>query len=139
MSSGPEPLDASSPTATAVAVPRSSWLRRTVLYPDLYTWFVFLSSLDLLLTWLILHAGGREVNAIADWVIHQYNIQGLIAFKFMVVVLVLCICEVVGRMRVDLGVRLARWAVVLTSFPVIVGSFHVLRIVLDRHGWGPEF
>ena len=139
MSSGPESHDASSPAPAAIAVPRSHWLRRTVLYPDLYTWFVFLSSLDLLLTWLILHAGGREVNAIADWVIRQFNVRGLIVFKFLVVMLVLCICEVVGRTRGHLGVKLARWAVVLTSFPVIVGAFHVLRYVLHRHGWAADF
>lgn len=139
MSSSPESHDASSFAPKAIAVPHSGWLRRTVLYPDLYTWFVFLSSLDLLLTWLILHAGGHEVNAIADWIIQQYNIRGLIAFKFMVVIFVLCICEVVGRIRIGLGARLARWAVVLTSFPVIVGSFHVLRLVLHRHGMTTEF
>lgn len=134
MSGRPEQSDSPSPARGPVAIAPPRWLHRAALFPALYTWFVFLSAVDLLLTWLILHAGGREVNAIADWVIHHYNVRGVIVFKFVVVVLVLCICEAVGRLRTDLGRTLARWAVVLTAFPVIIGALHVFRIVLERQG-----
>lgn len=34
-----------------------------------YVWFVFFSAMDVMLTWVILWRGGREVNPIADRVI----------------------------------------------------------------------
>lgn len=101
---------------------------RAVLYPELYTWFVFLAALDLLLTWMILHADGREVNIVADWVIQRFNLPGVVLFKFIIVALVVTICEVVGRFSEPVGRKLARWAVVLTAFPVVVGAAYVLRL-----------
>ena len=41
-------------------------VKSPVLYENHYTWFVLVSALDIMLTWLVLHAGGREANAIAD-------------------------------------------------------------------------
>src|SRR4051812_22441614 len=39
------------------------WLgRRGVLYPDHYAWFVLFSALDVMLTWLVLSWGWREVG-----------------------------------------------------------------------------
>jgi hypothetical protein len=99
------------------------------LFPAQYTWFVCLSTLDLLCTWRILHAAGQEENALADWIIEHYELPGLVVFKFLLVAGVILICEIVGRRRRELGARLARWAVVLTAFPVVVGTIHVFRII----------
>lgn len=104
---------------------------RAVMFPALYTWYVFLSALDLMLTWIILHADGEELNLIAAWVIARYNIRGLIAFKFIIVALVLLACEVVGRLKTDQGAKLARWAVALSAFPVVVGAAHLLLLSLE--------
>jgi len=38
-----------------------------VRYPNAYVWYVFLSTMDILFTWMILTAGGREVNPVAQW------------------------------------------------------------------------
>ncbi|MCP4594048.1 MAG: hypothetical protein GY842_25220, partial [bacterium] len=40
-------------------------LGQPVLYPDIYVWFVFLAAVDLMLTWVILATGGKELNWIA--------------------------------------------------------------------------
>lgn len=111
---------------------KPSFLRRPALYPQLYTWYVFVSSLDILFTWLIIKGGGgREVNVLADWIIDTHSLPGLTLFKFCTVVLVVLICEAVGRRRFESGAKLARWAVAISAFPVVVGAIHLVRIALE--------
>ena len=91
-----------------------------VLYENHYTWFVFVSALDVMLTWVILHAGGREANHLAAAVLDRFGLEGLVVFKFALVILVIAICEVVGRKNIATGRRLASWAVALTCVPLLV-------------------
>ncbi len=106
------------------------FLRRPALFPTLYTWYVFASALDLMLTWVILHHGGREANAVANWIIERHDLMGIVFFKFAIVMLVILICEIVGRVRYPTGLLLARCAVALGFFPVIIGTAEVVRLVL---------
>ncbi len=108
------------------------FLRRPALYPTLYILYVFVSALDILCTWRILRADGIEVNVLANWVIDQHDIRGLAVFKFLTVVVVILICEVIGRRRYETGAKLARWAVVLSAFPVVIGAAQLLRIAIDE-------
>jgi hypothetical protein len=109
-----------------------SFWRRPVLYPVGYTWYVFFCALDIMFTWAILAAGGSELNSVADWIIAHYRLRGLVLFKFLLVVLVIVICELAGRRRYELGAKLARWAVVLGGFPAAVGALQLLVIAI---GW----
>ncbi len=116
-------------TQDGPASARRSLLFQAATYPTVYTWYVFLSSLDIMFTWVVLHAGGREENVIADWIIQQFNLPGLVLFKFCLVVLVVLICEIVGRRNPTLGRTLGRWVLLISAFPVAVGGAHVLRIL----------
>lgn len=113
---------------------------RGVLYPNCYTWYVFLSALDIMLTYLILHPlfsspgtafdatnpygvyeqRGHEVNVLADWVIKLAGVPGMVVYKFALVALVIGICEIVGRRRFQIGLRVAEWAIALSCIPVII-------------------
>jgi len=104
------------------------------LYPDLYTWYLFVSALDILFTWRVLVAGGTELNALADWIIRRHDVYGMVSFKFLTVVLVVLICEVVGRRRYQTGRKLARWAVAISTLPALVGAAHLLRIAMGISG-----
>jgi hypothetical protein len=121
----------SQPSAQEPRPDRRPFLRRPALYPDLYTWYVFVSALDILFTWRILRADGVEVNVLANWVIDRHDIVGLTVFKFLTVVVVILICEVIGRRQYETGAKLARWAVVLSTFPVVIGAAQLLRIAID--------
>src|SRR5947209_19739608 len=67
-------------------------------YQDEYAWLVLVSALDIMLTWVILMLpGGGEANAIASYVIERYSLWGMIIYKFSLVVLVIVLCEVIGR------------------------------------------
>ena len=90
------------------------------LYPNRYVWFVLLSTLDLLMTFVILWLDGREANGVADWVLRQYGIGGMTIFKFALVAFVVLLCEVVGRHDDRAGRRLAEWSIALTCVPVVI-------------------
>lgn len=117
----------------------------SVLYPRAYLWFVFLAALDVLLTYLILspvfsselafynssevqlvpglvryQEQGAELNLLADWVIRKHDVPGMVAYKFGLAVLILCVCEAVGRRRAEVGRRLSEWIVGISAVPVIV-------------------
>ncbi len=40
-------------------------------FQELYIWLIFVSSLDIMLTWVILRNGGEEVNPVAELVIEK--------------------------------------------------------------------
>jgi hypothetical protein len=111
---------------------RDQWFRGALLYPAPYVLYILLASLDIIFTWTILHAGGQELNVIADWIIRRYDRVGVVVFKFLTLVLVVIICETVGRRDRALGQKLAYWAVALTAFPVVVGMVHLLAALRAR-------
>jgi hypothetical protein len=94
-----------------------------VLYPNAYVWLVLVSSLDIMVTWVILHQGGREENPLARSVIEHFNLRGLVAFKFVLVTVFLLVCEFVGRRRPRTGRTMAYAAVGVSAAPVLVGVF----------------
>ena len=106
-------------------------LRRAVLFPNVYVWYVLFASLDVILTWVILHWGGSELNALADWIIRRHDLLGIVTYKFALVLFVVLICEIVGRRNRRRGLKLARWAVILTAFPVVVALIHLMRAIGD--------
>jgi uncharacterized membrane protein len=98
-----------------------------VLYPNLYVWYVFASTLDILLTYTIIwKLGGREVNRVAQHFIEHHGHWGLIMLKYLSVMLVVAICESVGRKSESAGRRLALAAIVVSALPVGYGIVQVL-------------
>lgn len=99
-----------------------------VLYPDNYTWLVFMSAVDLMLTWVILELGGYEANALAAHVIEQYDLVGIAAYKFGLTVIVILITEFVGRRKYELGRTLAAYSVAFPATGALTGAILLLRI-----------
>ena len=88
-------------------------------YQNAYVWLVFVSALDVFLTMLVLYWWtGREVNPIAAAIISHMGFGWTIVFKFALIVLVIVICEIVGRYNDRTGRRLAIAAVVISAVPV---------------------
>lgn len=97
-----------------------------VLYPRHYAWYLVAATLDVLVTHFILSLlGGREVNALADRLIDHYGTWGLIVLKYSTVIVVVFICETVGRRKPSLGRFLATAAVVISALPVGLGLLQV--------------
>ena len=47
------------------------------LYPNRYVWFVFLSAMDVFMTFIVLQIGGSEANGIANWILERYGLSGM--------------------------------------------------------------
>ncbi len=102
------------------------WLSLPAMrYPRPYAWFVVVSVLDIFFTWTVLLLGGTEVNAIADMVINYAGGKGIILYKFCLVVLVIVLCEVIGRRRDKIARRLAEWSVAVTAIPVVLSIYQL--------------
>jgi len=102
-------------------------------YQNHYVWLVLISTLDVILTWLVLYEwSGREVNPVAAAVISEMGFFGAVALKFASMILAIIICEVVGRMN-DLRGRLLAYACVVINVIPVVYTFMLL------HRAGPPF
>jgi len=95
--------------------------RQDVLFPNHYTWLVFVAALDIMLTCMILYRGGREVNVVAKMIIHHFGLTGLVLFKYAMVVTVIVLCEIVGRRDREWGRWLATAAIAINCVPVAFG------------------
>lgn len=93
---------------------------RTVRFSYFYLALVFVSALDLILTYIVILIGGIEVNPIANAVLQSpADFHGLIVYKFLIVAAVVLICEFISRHADATGRRLAGWAVAISAFPVV--------------------
>ena len=88
-------------------------------FPELYVWLLFVSSLDIMLTWVILRDGGEEVNPVAKLVIDAWGLNGAILFKFGLILFVIISCEVVSRVRPRVAHLLIWFGVLISSFPPV--------------------
>ncbi len=100
------------------------------LYPNLYAWFVFLSTMDVLMTFVVLWFGGSEANSLANWVLERWGFAGLTIFKFVLVTFVIVLCEVIGRRDAGAGRLLIRAGLVLTCVPVVLAFLLLIRNAL---------
>ncbi|MDG2134335.1 MAG: DUF5658 family protein [Phycisphaerales bacterium] len=88
-------------------------------FPELYVWLLFVSSLDIMLTWVILRDGGSEVNPVARLVIDTWGLNGAILFKFGLILFVIVACEVIARTRPHVALLLIWFGVLISSFPPV--------------------
>lgn len=96
----------------------SSLLATQALYPNRYVWFVFLSAMDVFMTFIVLQFGGSEANGIANWILERYGLSGMTLFKFALVTLVIGICEITGRLSDRAGRLLVTAGIIVTCVPV---------------------
>lgn len=101
---------------------------RAVRFPYFYLALVFVSALDLILTYIVILIGGIEVNPIANAVLQSpADFHGLIVYKFLIVAAVVLICEFISRHADVTGRRLAGWAVAISAFPVVWSTLLLLN------------
>ena len=104
---------------------------KSVRYPDHYSWLVFVAALDAMLTYCVLRLGGREVNALANAVLQWAGWHGMVVYKFALIVLVIVLCEVIGRRDDRWGRRLGVIGIGITWVPIVL-AFLLLAAKLTR-------
>jgi hypothetical protein len=91
--------------------PRRAGLLHHLLYHPLAltpetSLFILLSALDVLMTSLLLYGNkAREFNPVANYVLHEFGLDGLLAFKLCMVFFVILVAQGIARRRLSL----ARW------------------------------
>ena len=127
MSSQDAQLDQSMPLTPAGSGTSSvrGW-GSAVMYPHTYVWYVFVSALDVMFTAVTLHLGGVEMNVVANFVLQRWDFAGMVLFKFVLVTVVICICEFIGRQNWRLGRDLGHWAVGITWIPVLLATLQLI-------------
>ena len=88
-------------------------------FQEHYIWLIFVGSLDIMLTWVILRNGGEEVNPVAKLVIDMWGLNGAIAFKFALMLFVIVSCEVIARVRPVTATLLIWFGVLVSAFPPV--------------------
>lgn len=88
-------------------------------FQEHYVWLIFVGSLDIMLTWVILRGGGEEVNPVAKLVIDTWGLNGAIAFKFALTLFVIVSCEIIARVRPTTARMLIWFAVLVSAFPPV--------------------
>ena len=92
-------------------------------FQEHYVWLIFVGSLDIMLTWVILRNGGEEVNPVAKLVIDAWGLNGAIAFKFALTLFVIVACEAIARVRPITALILIWFGVLISSFPPVWSVF----------------
>lgn len=94
-------------------------------------WILILSAADIFLTHALLRQGQQfyESNPLADWFFQRYNIAGMVAYKFLIISVVIIICEFVERRRPGLGRFVLRVGIVAAGGVVVYSLFLILTRV----------
>lgn len=103
---------------------------RPVRFARIYPWYLLVAALDVIITWVILTHGGRELNTIAAWVWAGWGPAGLTMLKFGTVTLVVIICEFIAELSETAGRRLATWAVILSMTPIGFVALQIAGLVI---------
>ena len=95
-------------------------MKAHVRYPNGYTWLVFVATLDVFMTYVVLRVGGYEANPLAARVIDHWGVPGMVTFKLCLITLAIVIAEEVGRRDDRLGRRFVGYAIAISVMPVTI-------------------
>lgn len=104
---------------------RPDWLAGLAwrpVFPNRCLLFATLGLCDFVITSVILSLGGEECNQVALWLLKHAGLAGAAAFKFTIVAAVIAMVEWITRRDAAAGLRLANYALVISSVPVAVGG-----------------
>ncbi|HEY4262034.1 MAG TPA: DUF5658 family protein [Schlesneria sp.] len=94
--------------------------------------YVFVSSLDLFMTYILLSQSGGvfiEANPVARFFIAEWGAKGMVYFKFSMVAFVCVLAQIIARYRP----RAARWLLLGATVLVSVVVVYSLKLLL-QHG-----
>ena len=97
------------------------------------SWFLLISSLDFIMTYLLLchpEIQFEETNPFALYFYHRWGLKGMLGFKLFMAAFVTILCQIIARKRRDL----ARG--VLQIGTLIVGAVVIYSVCLYARG-GP--
>jgi hypothetical protein len=95
---------------------------------DHTTYFILVNALDIFLTYLILTRQGVEANPIANFFFRNWNIQGMIAFKMVIVGFVCILSQVIALRSIRSASRLLIFGTVAVGCVVLYSVWLLARV-----------
>ena len=118
----PPPLPPPPPPPMASPAPKKkNILIRKLQFPTEYGFFIAVNMLDLFLTMLFVRYGAGEANPAAKWILLYGGKGGFIAYKVVLMLVVIGLCELVATKRRWLA-RLVLWFGILALGAVAISS-----------------
>ena len=82
------------------------WKRKLPLETET-SLFILANAMDAMMTWFLLNFPQfRESNGIANYILSNYGMQGMIYFKFIIVAFVAVIAQIIARKNIKVARRL---------------------------------
>jgi len=110
-------------------------------FPTEYGLFIAANLLDVLLTMLFIRYGAGEGNPAAKWIVLQFGKIGFVAFKLVLMFVVIILAEAVARKRRNLA-RLLIWFGILAMWAVAISSgvrfYHYMQTPGPDRVWSPS-
>ena len=106
-------------------------LKRDLTLAQEYLGFLLLNLFDLFLTGYIFRHSGQEANGVASWVLIHFKLRGFALFKFIMVVVIILICEMISMKSVKTAKALIVGACMLYVTVVIYECF-LIWLYIDR-------
>ena len=103
--------------------------KKDVVLAQEYLGFLLLNLFDLFLTGYIFRHSGQEANGLALWVLHKYGLQGFAIFKFLMVVLIIVICELISLQAVARARQIIVGACVLYLIVIMWETYLIFDVV----------
>lgn len=111
--------------------PASAWthvLTGKLPLQDHTTYFILINVLDIFLTYLILTRQGVEANPIANFFYRIGNIQGMIAFKMIIVAAVCILAQVIATRSIQTAGRLLTFGTIAVGCVVLYSVWLLARV-----------
>ena len=84
------------------------------------TVFILANAFDVFMTYLLLNLGNfRESNALANFFLERFGMNGMIFFKFAIVAFVCVIAQIVATQKINLARWLLNFGTLLVGLVVI--------------------
>ncbi len=91
-------------------------------FPTEYGLFVTVNLLDLFITMLFIRYGGAEANPAARWMLLSFGKTGFVAYKIVLMLLVIALCEVIGRKRRGMARALIWFGIVAITLVAVTSA-----------------
>lgn len=88
--------------------------------------------LDIMLTWVIMHLGGTEVNPIANAAIAALGHWGLILIKLASIITVVAVLQILAQRNNEHARQLATVAIAIAAFPPAYALIQLAALAMAR-------
>ncbi len=92
-----------------------NFMTRKLPLQDQTTMFILINTLDIFMTYVLISLGAIEANPIANYFFRQYNFNGLIFFKLVIVAAVCVIAQIVASTSIRKGKSLLNFGSLLVG------------------------